>query len=254
MAQRLKNYFGVDFARQLGEKLAAAGDFDIYGFVRYLGDRLGEESMLARQDLYTDALEAFLGCDVPANLYRFSSVWGDELPGETGMFSTGYWLWPFARYAQRHGLSCPEATYEFIENLTKRHTGEFAIRPLLIHRTKETMERMHAWCLDNNVHVRRLASEGLRIRLPWATKTTAALTQWDLYASILTKLKDDLSRFVQKSVGNNLNDLYKHAPTLAERLIAQWEAAPLSLPAQWVLRHGRRGLRKQAPRAPKQSV
>lgn len=247
MAKRLKDYYGADFAALLAGRLAAGGPFDREGFVRRMEGALGGEGFLARQDLYVDALEAFLGADVEGNLRLFSSVWGEELRQETGMFLEGFWLWPLSRYATRHALACPAASYVFIEGLTRRHTGEFAIRPLLLHRTRETMERMEQWSRSPSVHVRRLASEGLRIALPWAKQTTAALSEWELYAGILTRLKDDASRFVQKSVGNNLNDLYKHAPALAEKLVAGWEASEgLSTPAKWVIRHGRRGLIKQA--------
>jgi 3-methyladenine DNA glycosylase AlkC len=104
---------------------------------------------------------------------------------------------------------------------------------------------MLAWSLDDNVHVRRLASEGLRIALPWAKKTTSALDEFPLYTAILTNLKDDPSRFIQKSVGNNLNDLSKHDRTLAEQIIRSWEQQELSKAAGWIIRHGRRSLIKK---------
>jgi radical SAM superfamily enzyme YgiQ (UPF0313 family) len=41
---------------------------------------------------------------------------------------------------------------------------------------------------------------------------------------ILTNLKDDESRFVQKSVGNNLNDPYKEYPHKAQQIVDAWMA------------------------------
>ena len=57
---------------------------------------------------------------------------------------------------------------------------------------------------------------------------------------ILTRLKDDPEKFVQKSVGNNLNDLYKEAPQKADFIIAQWEASGQSKAQDWIIRHGKR--------------
>jgi 3-methyladenine DNA glycosylase AlkC len=58
----------------------------------------------------------------------------------------------------------------FIKELTKRFTGEYAIRPLLATKPKETIKTTVKWSKDENVHVRRLASEGVRISLPWSKK------------------------------------------------------------------------------------
>jgi 3-methyladenine DNA glycosylase AlkC len=69
------------------------------------------------------------------------------------------------------------------------------------------------------------------------------LDRFDDFKTILGNLKDDPSRFVQKSVGNNINDLYKEAPEKAEEIIRQWERnenGALSAPARWVVKHGRR--------------
>ena len=71
---------------------------------------------------------------------------------------------------------------------------------------------MVKWSKDKNVHVRRLASEGVRISLPWSKKLYVVLSEFEDYKIILTNLKNDKSKFVQKSVGNNLNDLYKKFP------------------------------------------
>ena len=127
-----------------------------------------------------------------------------------------------------------------MKELTKRFTGEYAIRPLLLEHPKEVMDELIAWTMDENVHVRRLASEGVRIRLPWSKKLLVALDEFERYTMILTSLKDDPEKFVQKSVGNNLNDLYKEAPQKADFIIAQWEASGQSKAQDWIIRHGKR--------------
>ena len=88
--------------------------------------------------------------------------------------------------------------------------------------------------------MRRLASEGVRIRLPWGIKLHAALDEFERYTEILTNLKDDPEKFVQKSVGNNLNDLYREAPQKAEHIIAQWRKTPSGKAQEWIIKHGMR--------------
>ncbi|MDE6929739.1 MAG: DNA alkylation repair protein, partial [Lachnospiraceae bacterium] len=128
----------------------------------------------------------------------------------------------------------------FLKELTKRFTGEYAIRPLLKEHPKEVMDELIIWTKDENVHVRRLASEGVRIRLPWSVKLLVALNEFERYETILTGLKDDPEKFVQKSVGNNLNDLYKEAPEKADFIIAQWQKTGHSKAQEWIIKHGRR--------------
>ena len=101
------------------------------------------------------------------------------------------------------------------------------------------------WSQDKNVHVRRLASEGIRTRLPWAKKSFSALEEFELYKKVLTNLKNDKEKFVQKSVGNNLNDLMKDFPELAEEIIEEWENDNPGKETLWIIKHGKRSLRKK---------
>ncbi|MDR1648165.1 MAG: DNA alkylation repair protein [Zoogloeaceae bacterium] len=242
MAERLCDAFDDAYVDSLAEKLAAVTpDFAATDFRTALHGKLAALPFLARMDTLAAALNAHLPGNFAAKTAAFRQIWGAELPGETGMFSIGGWLWPIARYAEHHGNEDFSTAVAFIRDLTCRHTGEFAVRPLLVTRPDAMLAIMTEWSHDPSVHVRRLASEGLRIRLPWAKKLTLALERFNAVRVILSTLKEDTSRFVQKSVGNNLNDLYKEAPALAEALVSEWETAPtLSAAARWVIRHGRR--------------
>ncbi|MDE6892744.1 MAG: DNA alkylation repair protein, partial [Lachnospiraceae bacterium] len=71
-------------------------------------------------------------------------------------------------------------------------------------------------------------------------KLFTALDEFDRYTVILTNLKDDPERFVQKSVGNNLNDLYKEDPQKADYIISKWEKSGHSKAQDWIIKHGRR--------------
>jgi 3-methyladenine DNA glycosylase AlkC len=194
-------------------------------------------------DVFVDAFELYLPKEYEMNINIFEKILGPELQQETGMFSEGWWLWPIGKYVERHGLENVKLSLNFIKELTKRFTGEYAIRTLLANNPKETMRVMLKWSKDENVHVRRLASEGVRICLPWSKKLYAAINEFENYKALLTNLKNDKSKFVQKSVGNNLNDLYKEFPEKANEIIQEWKKEHLSKETLWIINHGLRSKR-----------
>ncbi len=255
MAKKLKDYYNADYVRLLAEKLQQVRpEFDRKGFVRRLVRALDGKEFLERQDEIVDAFERFLGDDYTENITLFTDILGPELATEEGMFIHGWWLWPVGRYVERHGVKDFRTSMSFIYELTKRFTGEFAIRPLLTRYPKRTLRILKKWSKDKNVHVRRLASEGMRIRLPWAKKCLVALEEFESYKTILTNLRHDPSKFVQKSVGNNLNDLMKEAPLKAKEIIAGWERDSPSDATMWIIRHGHRGELKNVRRSERISV
>lgn len=169
------------------------------------------------------------------------------------MFTHGWWLWPIGRYIERNALRDASQTIAFCYDLTRRFTAEFALRPLLREQPKETLAVLTAWAQDEDVHVRRCASEATRTRLPWAAKLTVVLDHFDAFRPILDLLKDAPEKFVQKSVGNNLNDLMKSDPSKAWSVIHAWEADGSSSATRWIIKHGTRSPRKGAP-TPQRSV
>ncbi len=114
------------------------------------------------------------------------------------------------------------------------------MRPLLANFPKATMDLLLAWSKDENMRVRRLASECMRIRLPWAKKQMVVLDYFDEFTAILRNLKDDRDKSIQKSVANNLNDLYKEDPEKFESIIRAWQEEELSPSCAWIIKHASR--------------
>ena len=114
------------------------------------------------------------------------------------------------------------------------------MRPLLANYPKATMDLLLAWSKDENMRVRRLASECMRIRLPWAKKQMVVLDYFDEFATVLRNLKDDRDKSIQKSVANNLNDLYKEDPEKFESIIQTWQEEELSPSCAWIIKHASR--------------
>lgn len=249
VAKKLKDYYDADAARLLADRLGgAAGEtgisFDAGGFVTAVTDSLaaGDPSFGARQDLFAAALEHHLPADYASAVSLLTAALGPPLEQPEGMFTYGWWLWPVGRYVERNALRDPAVSMDFIYELTRRFTGEFAIRPILAHQPERTLDRLAEWARDADVHVRRLAGEGMRIRLPWARRLTVVLDHAPRYRCVLDQLRADPERFVQKSVGNNLNDLMKEDPELAWSIIHDWESREVGPETAWIIRHGTRNV------------
>ncbi len=236
-----KDYYHDEYIYNFSKKIGSVmPDFDQESFCHALIGRLDDKELFARLDFIVDAMQESMAGDYVNNIQAFFHMLGPELAESKGMFNYGWWLWPVGRYVERCGNENWSLSLSFLKELTKRFTGEFAIRPLLREHPREVMDELINWTFDENVHIRRLASEGVRIRLPWSQKLYVALDEFERYTRILTNLKDDPDKFVQKSVGNNLNDLYKDDPEKADFIISQWESSGQSKAQSWIIKHGRR--------------
>ncbi|TVQ80685.1 MAG: DNA alkylation repair protein [Bradymonadales bacterium] len=248
MPKKLKDYYNLQLAELLSEKIKREKKgFRSKNFIDQIRRGLRGREFLERQDLFAEALEKELDEDYSGALKLFTKILGPELETETGMFREGWWLWPIGRFVERNAGTEPSKINEsldFIKELTKRFTGEFAIRPLLEKYPKRSLSKLKSWSREPSVHVRRLSSEGIRIRLPWAKKLNLFKDYFEACYEILEHLKDSPEKFVQKSVGNNLNDLFKEEPALARKIVANWTRPPVSPQTLWILKHGQRWRRR----------
>jgi len=132
--------------------------------------------------------------------------------------------------------------------MTQRASAEFALRPFIVAHPELAQATLARWASDPSAHVRRLASEGSRPRLPWGLRLQALVADPSPSLPLLRRLQDDPSAYVRRSVANHLNDIAKDHPAL----VAQWlaEHLPGAPPArQALLRHASRTLVKQGDAA-----
>jgi len=104
---------------------------------------------------------------------------------------------------------------------------------------------MLKWSKNKNRHVRRLSCEGLRPRLPWATKLAAFIENPYPILPILNNLKDDQSKYVQKSVANCINDILKDNEAVGKTLIEEWNKPNCSKTCKWIIKHALRNFLKK---------
>jgi 3-methyladenine DNA glycosylase AlkC len=132
-----------------------------------------------------------------------------------------------------------------IEEITKRNTGEYTIRSFIESDVQRTLSIMEKWSRNSNKHIRRLASEGGRPRLPWAKKLNRFVENPLPLIPILNNLKDDSSKYVQKSVANCLNDILKDNPEIGIQIIEDWNKGNVTKQRQWIIKHSLRNLLKK---------
>ncbi|MDO9000899.1 MAG: DNA alkylation repair protein [Bacteroidota bacterium] len=130
-----------------------------------------------------------------------------------------------------------------LKHFTQFGSSEFAIREFLRRDFNKTIKVMNIWAKDKNAHVRRLASEGSRPRLPWSFKLDEVIKNPKSTQSILEILKADEELYVKKSVANHLNDISKDNTQHMIQLIKSWDKT--NLHTAWIVKHASRTLIKK---------
>ena len=153
-----------------------------------------------------------------------------------------------ADYIAVFGLDHYPESMKAIEEVTQLMTCEFAVRPFLLKYPRKMPQQMYHWARHESPAVRRLASEGMRPRLPWGTGIPFLKKDPSPIFQILESLKNDPSEDVRRSVANNLNDISKDHPDVALDILTRWhqhQSAP-----QKLIKHAARTLLKKGdPRA-----
>ncbi len=223
MAEPLKNYFGPDIPRRIGEMVSGAySGFDLDRFLGLVLEDYEDLELTERARRISSVLAETLPEDPERAIQILMASLGTESFEKelTGMESFLYL--PYVFFVAENGLDCFETSMEAQYQLTKRFTAEFSIRVFIEHSPSKTLERLRVWAEDPDVRVRRLVSEGTRPRLPWAPRLRAFQEDPAPVLELLESLKDDGEELVRRSVANNLNDISKDHPALAADVARRW--------------------------------
>ncbi|RXK03922.1 DNA alkylation repair protein [Arcobacter sp. CECT 8989] len=150
----------------------------------------------------------------------------------------------FQDFVEVYGLDDYENSIKALEVFTIESSSEFAIRQFILKEEDKTMAQLKLWTKSENEHLRRLASEGCRPRLPWAVALPKFKKDPKKVLEIIELLKNDKSKYVQKSVANNLNDISKDNPKLVIEFIKSNLGKTKEL--DWICKHAARTLLKKA--------
>ena len=243
--KQLKRWFDKELAQMLADKILKVNTkFNAADFIKEIDTGVQNLELKGRVEFIADALRASLGNNYQKNTTILLQILGPENEEETGMFLNYYWVMPIAKYVEKYGLDDFEISMKAIEEITKRNTGEYAIRPFIRKYPKRTLTKIRQWSNHKNKHIRRLASEGIRPRLPWATKLQEFIDDPKPILPILNNLKDDPSKYVQKSVANCLNDILKDNLETGKIFVDSWIPGT-GKARKWIIKHGLRNLIKQ---------
>ncbi len=244
MAEQLKNKLNISAVNELGSLIHSVWpDFAVTEFIETASLKLDELELKARADYIAKSLHVYLPHDyVDAINILLEAT--ESLRDEHFSGWAHYLAWPLIDYVALYGLEHRRVSFAALEKLTSLFTAEFAIRFFLLAHYDETYQQMLIWAEHDDEHVRRLASEGIRPRLPWAPQLTELRYDPAPIWPILEQLKNDSSLYVRRSVANNINDISKDHPQTVINVCSEWQKNA-SENTHWVIRHGLRSLVKQ---------
>jgi len=241
MAEQLKHMFNKDNIGELAQDFKVVyPEFDKDGFLTTIFDQdWDDRSLMERERHITLALGKYLPDDYPTAI----SIIDQVAPKYTGWMTMLATVFP--DFVQVYGTNEQhfDVSIRALKEYTKCCTSEFGVRPFIEKYEEKMLPIMMEWACDENEHVRRLASEGCRPALPWGKALKKYKEDPTPIIPILELLKDDDSKYVQKSVANNINDIAKTHPDLVVDLMKSWYGK--SKNTDWIVKHGCRTLLKR---------
>lgn len=237
----MKHWFDAAFYHRTATALSALHPrFDTQRFLAHALDDLDARELMARLHRTADAFHLALPLPFAGQL----EVLRAHAPRIGHNFIA---IWPCA-FVARHGLDEPSLSLPALRELTRHGSAEFAIRPFLVRDLPGVLAVMREWSASDDEHVRRLASEGSRPRLPWGERLHALVADPSPTLPLLAALRADPSLYVRKSVANHLNDIAKDHPERVLDLVSAWDRSDAR--TGWIVRHALRTLVKRGhPRA-----
>lgn len=232
----LKDAFDPAFVAKLGQACKTLqSDFNETAFLKAaLPKNWADFSLKARMRHLSIQLGAHLKGDFPQQLQVILAL-APQFNSLAGML--------FPDFVEVHGQADPNRSIPALAQLTQHFSSEFAVRPFLQQHPERMLQQHLAWAEHPNEHVRRLASEGIRPRLPWGQDVPWVKKDPAIVLPILEKLRNDPSEYVRRSVANNLNDISKSHPELVLELAQRWVDRVATTDA--LLKHALRGLLKK---------
>ncbi len=238
-APKLKDWFDETRYRRIADDLAGLHPgFDRKPFLSHTLDGLAERSLLQRLRRTSEAM----GATLPASFPEALAILRKLAP----RFQHGFVSLVLPDFVGLYGLGDFELSMEALRFFTPFGSSEFAIREFLRLDLHRTLAVMKTWSRDPDEHVRRLASEGCRPRLPWSFKLRGLIVDPSPVLPILDNLRADPSLYVRKSVANHLNDITKDHPDWVLERIGDWDLREER--TAWIAKRALRTLIKQGDR------
>lgn len=250
----LKYLIDAKLVRLIAESFVAVDTgFDPKTFVREATQGLEAMELKDRARHIAHALDRQLPQNVDAAVEALIASFGAKLKITKDFGLAPFFYMPQSEWIGLYAVSNFESGMRANHELTQRYTAEFSIRPFIVEHESRTLDLLDSWCTDPNPHVRRLASEGTRSRLPWAMRLRNVQAKPQLTLPLLEKLKDDPELYVRRSVANHLGDIAKDHLDLVLDTCTRWLKESQAMPdaetaknRRWIIRHALRYPAKKA--------
>jgi len=242
VAKLLKNLYNAQYINLLANELQLSYEaFNKESFINSVFDKIWQQRELKQRMRHISTLlDIYLLKDYTQNIEILKATFSRM------DYSFALENMIFQDYVEVYGINYFEVSMDALEYFTINSSSEFAIRAFILRHEIKTMQQMQTWAISPNHHIRRLASEGCRPRLPWAIGLKQFQENPSKILKILDILKDDTNIYVRKSVANNLNDISKDNPEAIKILAKKWIGK--NQHRDWILKHGLRTLLKKGDR------
>ena len=239
-ANLTRHVFNNQLVSQLGLNiLKYYPDFKFNNFKTYIGIFDDSITLNERLNLITNALTKYM----PKDFCESAQIIKKTLPQyykTDNNWNQFIWM-PVSNFVARNG--CNEKylsiSFDLLEEITKHFTCEYAVRPFIEKFEKETINQFKIWTANKNQNIRRLVSEGSRPRLPWARQIKIFKENPLPCLELLQILRNDDSKYVQKSVANHMNDILKTNPKIALNFLRKWKKEN-NTNTNWIIKHALR--------------
>lgn len=236
MAELLKNYYNpATIAVLVHQILKVYPEFESEKFQNsILGNEWESLELKQRMRKISTQIEAFLPFNYEKQI---------EILKLVAIHFNGFTAMLFPDFVEVFGLKHFEISIDALTHFTQYSSSEFAVRPFILQYPEKMYQQHLLWSKHKNYHVRRLASEGIRPRLPWAMAIPILKKNPAPILPILENLKNDESEYVRRSVANNLNDISKDHPEIVLEIAENWKGK--SEATDKIIKHALRGLLKK---------
>ncbi|NER52216.1 MAG: DNA alkylation repair protein [Symploca sp. SIO1A3] len=121
-----------------------------------------------------------------------------------------------------------------------------ALRPYLVGDLAYSFDLLTDWVQDKDPNIRRCAVEATRPRGVWCKHIPTLKENPEHGLTILEFVRSDSSKYVQRSVGNWLNDASKSRPDWVINTCMRWQEESPTQETNWIIKHGLRTINKKA--------
>lgn len=125
-----------------------------------------------------------------------------------------------------------------------REISWLAVRPEIAKNLDQSLAILSKWTSSKDENIRRFASEATRPRGVWCEHIEALKINPTIGLCIVEPMKLDVSKYVQDSVGNWLNDASKTQPEFVKNICKKWQKESKTKETAYIVKKALRTIEK----------